>query len=152
VKHDSRRYHQGKDPVSFKGTLLHFLGEVEAIFGIWLVPLILYITFSCDWHTATQYIDTRNYTEPLFVVVIMAIAASRPVVAFAETALSSVASIGKKTPAAWWLSILVIAPLLGFLYHRTGCDDDCGALVRAPILPLQSAAEVQICNIGSVVC
>jgi hypothetical protein len=113
VKHDPRRYHQGKDPVSFKGTLLHFFGEVEAIFGIWLVPLILYITFSCDWHTATQYIDTRNYTEPLFVVVIMAIAASRPVVAFAETALSSVASIGKKTPAAWWLSILVIAPLLG---------------------------------------
>ena len=113
IKEDSRRYHLGKNRVSFKGTALHFLGEVEAVFGIWLLPLILYITFSNDWHTATHYIDSRNYTEPLFVVVIMAIAASRPVVSFAETALSSVAAIGRKTPAAWWLSILVIAPLLG---------------------------------------
>jgi hypothetical protein len=113
IKEDSRRYHLGKNRVSFKGTALHFLGEVEAVFGIWLIPLILYITFSNDWHTATHYIDSRNYTEPLFVVVIMAIAASRPVVSFAETALSSVAAIGRKTPAAWWLSILVIAPLLG---------------------------------------
>ena len=113
IKEDVRRYHLGKNRVSFKGTVLHFLGEVEAVFGIWLLPLILYITFSNDWHTATHYIDTRNYTEPLFVVVIMAIAASRPVVSFAETALSSVAAIGRKTPAAWWLSILVIAPLLG---------------------------------------
>ena len=113
IKEDSRRYHLGKSRVSFKGTVLHFLGEVEAVFGIWLLPLIMYITFSNDWHTATHYIDSRNYTEPLFVVVIMAIAASRPVVLFAENALSSVASIGRKTPAAWWLSILVIAPLLG---------------------------------------
>ncbi len=113
IKEDSRRYYLGKNRVSFKGTALHFLGEVEAVFGIWLLPLILYITFSNDWHTATHYIDSRNYTEPLFVVVIMAIAASRPVVSFAETALSSVAAIGRKTPAAWWLSILVIAPLLG---------------------------------------
>lgn len=113
VKSDPRRYHQGKDPVSFKATALHFLGEVEAIFGIWLLPLLLVITLTHGWHSATNYIDTRNYTEPLFVVVIMAIAASRPVVAFAENALSSVAAIGKKSPQAWWLSILIIAPLLG---------------------------------------
>ena len=113
VKSDPRRYHQGKDPVSFKATALHFFGEVEAIFGIWLLPLVVVITCTHGWHSATNYIDTRNYTEPLFVVVIMAIAASRPVVAFAERALSSVAAIGNKSPQAWWLSILIIAPLLG---------------------------------------
>jgi len=113
VKKNSRRYHGNKDPVSFKATAYHFLGEIEAIFGIWLIPLLFTIVFVHDWHTATHYIDTRNYTEPLFVVVIMAIAASRPVVAFAENALSAVAKIGGKSPAAWWLSILIIAPLLG---------------------------------------
>ena len=113
AKNDARRYHQGKDPVSFKATCFHFLGEIEAIFGIWLIPLMLCITVIHGWHSATDYIDTRSYTEPLFVVVIMAIAASRPVVAFAESALSLVASLGKKSPAAWWLSILIIAPLLG---------------------------------------
>ena len=113
IEAETRRFHGGKAPVSFKATALHFLGEVEAIFGIWVLPLLLAITLTHGWHDATAYIDTRNFTEPLFVVVIMAIAASRPVVVFAEGALRSVASLGKQSPAAWWLSILIIAPLLG---------------------------------------
>lgn len=110
---DSRRYVLGKDRVCMKATLYHFLGEVEAIFGIWLVPLLAYIVFQYGWDYATHYIDTRNYVEPMFVVVIMAIASSRPVVAFAGNSLSMLAGLGKRTPAAWWLSILIVAPLLG---------------------------------------
>ena len=113
LKGDTRVFVEGKQPVSFKATLFHFLGEVEAIFGIWLAPLLLYITFAYGWDYTTHYIDTRNYVEPMFVVIIMAIASSRPVVAFAQSALSKVAGLGKRTPAAWWLSILIIAPLLG---------------------------------------
>lgn len=113
MKENNRKYVSGKEPVSFKATLFHFLGEVEAIFGIWVLPLLALITFFHGWGHATHYIDTRNYIEPMFVVIIMAIASSRPVVAFAESALSSVAKLGNRTPAAWWLSILVIAPLLG---------------------------------------
>jgi len=108
-------YVEGKESVSFKATLFHFLGEVEAIFGIWLIPLLLSLVFmeSNGLGVAAFYIDSRNFTEPMFVVIIMAIASSRPVVQFAESCLRTVASIGKRTPAAWWLSILIIAPLLG---------------------------------------
>ncbi|MEO0510877.1 MAG: putative Na+/H+ antiporter [Verrucomicrobiota bacterium] len=108
-------YVEGKEPVSFKATLCHFLGEVEAIFGIWLIPmLICLVVMEPDGLiTAAHYVDSRNYTEPMFVVIIMAIASSRPVIQFAETCMKAVASLGKETPAAWWLSILVIAPLLG---------------------------------------
>lgn len=113
VKQDKHKYLHGKDPVSFKATLFHFLGEIEAIFGIWVLPLILFITFVHGWDQTTNYIDSRNYVEPMFVVIIMAIASSRPVVAFAETSLSSIAKFGHRTPAAWWLSILIVAPLLG---------------------------------------
>lgn len=104
-----------KEPVSFKATVFHFLGEVEAIFGIWVVPLLLgMVFFTTDgWGHAAFYIDSRNYTEAMFVVVIMAIASSRPVVLFAESALRLVASMGKRTPVAWWLSILIIGPILG---------------------------------------
>ncbi len=115
AKADKRLFVNGKAPVSFKATLFHFLGEIEAIFGIWLIPLLLFITFRYGWEYTTHYIDTRNYTEPVFVVVIMSIAASRPIVAFAERALSLVARIGHQSPAAWWLSILIVAPLLGSL-------------------------------------
>ena len=49
----------------------------------------------------------------MFVVVIMAIASTRPVVKFSEKLLGLVAGLGGHTPAAWWFSILMIAPLLG---------------------------------------
>ncbi|HYP16778.1 MAG TPA: putative Na+/H+ antiporter, partial [Opitutus sp.] len=51
--------------------------------------------------------------EPMFVVVIMALASTRPVLVFAEQCLRSVAKLGRESTAAWWLSILIIAPVLG---------------------------------------
>ncbi len=115
VSSHERIYVEGRQPVSFKATLFHFLGEVEAIFGIWLIPLLISLVLMQPdgFATVAVYIDTRNYTEPIFVVIIMAIASSRPVIQFAESAMRSVASIGKESPAAWWLSILIVAPVLG---------------------------------------
>ncbi|MGE9293792.1 MAG: putative Na+/H+ antiporter, partial [Puniceicoccales bacterium] len=111
----NKRYVNGKEPVSFRATVFHFLGEVEAIFGIWVLPLFLIITFwnGLGLDVAIHYIDEQDYTEPVFVVVIMAIASSRPILQLARDALSIVAGIGKHSPAAWWLSILTIAPILG---------------------------------------
>lgn len=102
------------DEVSFKGQMLHFLGEVEAVFGIWVVVLIGAISWSKGWGTVVGYIGhSVNFTEPMFVVVIMALASTRPVLLFAEQCLKAVASLGKGSTAAWWLSILIIAPVLG---------------------------------------
>lgn len=108
-------YHDLKRPVSFKATFFHFMGEVEVIFGIWLIPLFLSIilTPGHGWQDLLDYVDNLVFTEPMFVVVIMAIAASRPVIYFAEQGLKRVASLGKGSPSAWWLSILIIAPPLG---------------------------------------
>ena len=128
-KMNNKKYAENKKPVSFKATLFHFLGEVEAVFAIWLIPLLILITITKGWSTCAGYIDSRNYTEPMFVVVIMAIAASRPVIAFAETALSKVAVLGKKTPGAWWLSILTIGPLLGSFITEPAAMTICALLL-----------------------
>ena len=45
VSSHNRIYVDGREPVSFKATLFHFLGEVEAIFGIWLIPLLISLVF-----------------------------------------------------------------------------------------------------------
>lgn len=100
--------------VSFWGQILHFLGEVEAVFGTWAVVLVAAITYAKGWGTALDYIGHRvNFTEAMFVVVIMAIASTRPVLRFAEQCLRAVAAIGRGSTAAWWLTILIIAPVLG---------------------------------------
>jgi hypothetical protein len=94
--------------------ILHFLGEVEVVFGLWVVPLLVAMAINVGWTETTHYLnDTVNYTEPLFVVVIMALASTRPIVALAESTLRRVASLGGGTPGAWWITILIAAPLLG---------------------------------------
>ncbi len=104
----------GVPEVSFKATLFHFLGEIEAVFGLWVIALAGAATYFHGWDDFKYYIaKDRNFTEPLFVMVIMAIAASRPVLRFAEKLMSKAAGLGKGSPTAWWLSVLIIAPILG---------------------------------------
>lgn len=100
--------------VSFLGKLFHFLGEIEAIFGIWVIPLLIAMTISKGWPVARDYIGhSLDFTEPLFVVVIMTIAASRPVLRFSEQSLSVVAALGRNSLTSWWVTILTLGPLLG---------------------------------------
>jgi hypothetical protein len=106
--------HGSRDEVSFKAQIFHFLGEIEAIFGIWVVPLLIALTASKGWSQARDYMaQGANFTEPIFVVVIMTIAASRPILKLSEKLMALVAAIGNGSPAAWWLSILTIGPILG---------------------------------------
>lgn len=113
-QHRERHGTGAANEVSFKAQIFHFLGEVEAIFGIWVVPLLLAIVLAKGWPTAKHYISGGlNFTEPIFVVVIMAISASRPILRVAERLMSAIAALGRRSAAAWWLSILTIAPLLG---------------------------------------
>ncbi len=104
-----------REPVSFGATVLHYLGEVEAIFMIWAVPLLAAALYYFGWAQVTQFVGHDcDFREPLFVIIIMAISASRPVVRFAERCLAVVAHrCGKGTPAAWWVTVLTLAPILG---------------------------------------
>jgi hypothetical protein len=62
------------------GGLFHLLGEVEVIFGLWAGVLVLLMAATADGAAALQYVESRNYTEPLFVFVVMVVAASKPIV------------------------------------------------------------------------
>src|SRR5690606_11816175 len=57
----------------------HLLGEVEVVFGFWALVLVLAIALVDGVGDATAYVDSRNYTEPMFVFAIMVIAGTRPI-------------------------------------------------------------------------
>ncbi len=121
---------EGQPAVSFRAQMLHFLGEVEAIFGIWVVPLLVVISVAKGWPVARDYLGHGlNFTEPLFVVVIMTIAASRPVLKLAERLMAGSASLGGGSPAAWWFSILTLGPLLGSLITEPAAMTICALLL-----------------------
>jgi hypothetical protein len=114
VRRGDRNADGQPDEVSFWGQTLHFFGEIEAVFGIWAVALGAALVWFKGIDTAKHYIaETVNYTEPMFVVIIMALASTRPVMRLAEQSLRLVASLGGGRPWAWWLAILTVAPILG---------------------------------------
>jgi len=134
---------------SVAAELLHFLGEVEVIFALWGVPLVLAIVLSRDWTTAAHYLnDTVNYTEPMFVVVIMALASTRPIIELAEGTLRRLANLGGGTPGAWWLVILTIAPLLGSFITEPGAMTIAALLLTRQFYNLRPGVALKYGTLG----
>jgi hypothetical protein len=134
--------------VSFKATMLHFLGEVEAIFGIWVVVLIAAMVSFYDLTTVKSYIMAVNFTEPLFVVIIMAFASTRPILHFAEGCLKIFARLGKQTPAAWWLTLMIVAPLLGSFITEPGAMTIAAMLLAKKFYQLKPSPRFAYATLG----
>ena len=47
------------------------------MFGFWAMVLVLAMAALLGTQTATRYLDSRNFTEPMFVFAIMVVAGSR---------------------------------------------------------------------------
>jgi hypothetical protein len=136
------------DRLRFRSTLFHFLGEVEAVFGIWLIPLGIAIVAFKGWDTMVLYFNRVNYVEPIFVFVVMAIASSKPILRFAEGCLSVIAAIGGKTPAAWWLSILTVGPLLGSFITEPAAMTICALLLLERFYSLKPSMKLRYATLG----
>jgi len=137
------------DEVSFGGQVLHFFGEVEAVFGIWAVILGGAIVWFKGLDTAVSYVGrTVNYTEPMFVVVIMALASTRPVMRLAEQSLRLVASLGGGQPWAWWLSILTVAPLLGSFITEPAAMTIAALLLGKQFYDLKPSLKLMYATLG----
>ncbi len=149
-RHDAEaRVHGRPASPSLRAEALHFLGEVEVVFGLWAVVLLVAIAAYAGWETATHYVsDTVNYTEPLFVIVIMALASTRPVIGFAESALRRVASAGGATPAAWWVAILTIGPALGSFITEPAAMTICALLLARQFYDLQPSTQLKYATLG----
>lgn len=104
--------------------LFHFLGEVEAVFGIWsaifigLYSFIEGFSIYDESHNliggALHYLESQNYTEPAFVFVIMCMAATRPIILLASKFIESISKLLPFSPRmAFYIAALIIGPLLG---------------------------------------
>lgn len=112
--------------------LFHLLGEVEVVFGFWAFVLMLFMAFVEGGASAIDYAESRHYAEPLFVFVVMVVAASRPVL---ETARALVRALARLAPARTevaqvWLG-LALVPLAGSLITEPAAMT-LAALMLAP--------------------
>ncbi len=94
--------------------LWHLLGEVEVVFGLWAFVLVAALFWLSGQDAAVGYLEGRNFTEPMFVFVVMVIAASRPIV---MTVIGVVRLLAAMIPIhkalATYFLCLSVVPLLG---------------------------------------
>ncbi len=114
--------------------LFHLLGEIEVVFGFWAVVLVVAMTMLSGGAKAIAYVESRQYTEPMFVFVIMVIAASRPVLDALRRAVRQLALIAPASApvATAWLC-LALVPLLGSLVTEPAAMT-LAALLLAPLV------------------
>lgn len=94
--------------------LWHLLSEVEIIFGFWSFLFLIIFALSNGTNSAVEYFDSLDFTEPAFVFVIMCMAATRPVVYFAEKVIKIFANyLPLSERISFFISALIIGPLLG---------------------------------------
>lgn len=95
--------------------VLHFLAETEVVFGLWAAFLFVCVAIvdgSVD--AAVHYIESLNFNEPKFVLVVMVVAATRPIVTLSERILNMVADLLPFHPSmSFYIVALSLGPLLG---------------------------------------
>jgi hypothetical protein len=95
------------------------LSEVEFAFGFWAGMLLVFTALAAigteegSFQAITNYLETRNFTEPLFVLTIMIVAASKPVLFVASAIVQGISRILPMPRAvAFYFTVLAVVPLL----------------------------------------
>jgi Na+/H+ antiporter NhaD/arsenite permease-like protein len=107
---------------------LHLLGEVEVVFGFWALVLLLALVLypGKGWDFMVNYLrggnlteadssSTSKFIEPIFVMVVMIVASTKPILDFTSFLLSRLVNLLGGSPAACWFVILTVGPILGSL-------------------------------------
>ena len=138
-----------KESVHHRAELFHFLGEVEVVFGLWVIALVAAIFFFYDWQTVVNYIAYEvNFVEAEFVVVIMTLASTRPILKLAESIMNKIANLLGGTLTTWWFSILTVGPLLGSLITEPAAMTISALLMAHKFYELGPSRELKYATIA----
>ncbi len=121
--------------------LFHLLGEIEVVFGFWAFILLVVMALVVGGSEAIEYAESRQYTEPLFVFVVMVVAASKPVLDAVKSLVSAIAVLAPVNTAVArvWLC-LALVPLIGSLITEPAAMT-LAALMLAPQVFRQGIPE-----------
>ena len=129
--------------------LWHLLGEVETVFGFWAFVLLLFMALAFGWGHASTYLDNQHFVEPMFVFVIMVIAASKPIM---QVASDSVRSVGRLLPArpaiAGYFLSLSLVPLLGSLITEPAAMTLAALMLRERVFATNASNRLKYATLG----
>ena len=138
-----------KNSVHHGAELFHFLGEVEAVFGLWVIALAGAIFFFFDWSTLVNYVAYNvNFVEAEFVVVIMTLASTRPILKLSESIMWKIANLFGGALTAWWITILTVGPILGSLITEPAAMTISALLLANKFYDLEPSTKLKYATLG----
>ncbi|MBB5202747.1 hypothetical protein HNQ51_000040 [Inhella inkyongensis] len=129
--------------------LWHLLGEVEVVFGFWALVLVVCMAALAGKAEAVQYIDTRNFTEPLFVFAIMVVAGTRPILQFAGGLVQAVARfVPLPRGMAMYFLLLALVPLLGSFITEPAAMTLAALMLRDTLFSREISTKLKYTTLG----
>ncbi|HET6786930.1 MAG TPA: putative Na+/H+ antiporter [Aquabacterium sp.] len=129
--------------------LWHLLGEVEVVFGFWAMVLMLFMFGISGTQEATAYLDSRNFTEPMFVFAIMVIAATRPILQFAGAAVRFMARyLPLPHGMALYFLLLSFVPLLGSFITEPAAMTLAALMLRDTLFSREVSTKLKYGTLG----
>jgi hypothetical protein len=127
----------------------HLLGEVEVVFGFWAMVLMLAIAALQGTGAATEYLDSRNFTEPMFVFAIMVVAGSRAVLHMAGAAVESIARfVPLRGGMGFYFVALCFVPLLGSFITEPAAMTLAALMLRERIYGAKISTKLKYATLG----
>ncbi len=127
----------------------HMLGEVEAVFGVWAFAFIAFLASQRGMPQAIQYLEGLNYSEPLFVFVVMVIAASKPILDLASSLAQAVARLLPLAGAqAFFFVALSLIPLLGSFITEPAAMTLAALILREHIFGQPISTRLKYATLG----
>ncbi|MEO7008989.1 MAG: putative Na+/H+ antiporter, partial [Caldimonas sp.] len=120
----------------------HLLGEVEVVFGFWAMVLVVAMMAMQGRASATAYLDSRNFTEPMFVFAIMVVAGSRAVLHLARSSVHTAARfVPMRGGMAFYFVALTLVPLLGSLITEPAAMTLAAMMLRERIFSVAGVSQ-----------
>ncbi len=127
----------------------HLLGEVEVVFGFWAMVLMLFMFAVSGKQEAIGYLESRNFTEPMFVFAIMVIAGTRPILQFAGAIVRLFARLLPLPRAmALYFLVLSLVPLLGSFITEPAAMTLAALMLRDTLFSRQIPEKLKYATIG----
>lgn len=129
--------------------VLHLLGEVEVVFGLWALVLVLAMAAAAGRHSAIAYLEQQRFTEPLFVFAVMVIAATRPVMVLVRRVVDGLARcIPGAGATGLYVASLGVLPLLGSLVTEVAAMTVAALVLRDRLFAADLSPRLRYATLG----
>lgn len=136
---------------SFEAKSLHLFSEVELVFASWAILFLIALGFFDGGSVVSGYVAHLNFTEPLFVSVILCVAATEPILQFARRLMALFSKL-IPLPGAhpFVFSALTLGPLLGSFITEPAAMTLTALLLRDRLFRLRVSETIKFLGVGTL--